>query len=380
MSEPDPDFSARLIIEASAEGAAARAQIQRELRNRAAGLGYRYVAEMGEYLGLRRATISAAILPDVNLFLDGPQSQLGTGFSLTKTGCSHSTYKSHLQIPSGQGSISGSGVKVAVIDSGVEAGKLSTTFYDMLTAGNSNPVDGYGHGTAMVMIIADVATGAEIYAVRVTDNGKMYLWDVMAGISTAVFDVQADIINLSLGCKKVDKDCSVCGGKGSNRSLVFERFVDSMTQRSLNISGKEPVYVAAVGNDGGSGGFEWPARYMNVLAIGGITAHKQRASFSNTGTTKGNYVMCPGGEWDAAKQTVTEWVGEGSHNNNPTYCAGTSPATAYASAVMALYREQFAAQSLTANALMDEAFKRAQKDLQPTYTTSEHGAGRLVYS
>jgi hypothetical protein len=173
----------------------------------------------------------------------------------------------------------------------------------------------------------------------------------------------------------------VCGG-GSNRSAVCEKFFDLIAQNAQNSGAPDPIILAAVGNDGAGKGFEWPARFPSVVAVGSVTHSKDRSTFSNTGTTKAptEYCMCPGGEEDQSGK-VTEYVGEGTDSvGNVTYCVGTSPATAYASSVLALLRHCRSKRSLsvTSGRVLDAADQKAKKDIS-SYNAADHGMGRLIY-
>lgn len=412
----------RLIVQGAATEPGAGDWLKKALSTNAASSGYRYLGEMGDWLSIRKIKMPPAfyrlrsyhllimtdtdvfgliasliqqfgdrnrlghievIEPDFLMHLSKPSTQLGTRFDLYATKATHTTYRAHLKIPAkGSGEPTGSGVKVAVIDTGVEPNILAThpqKFCDLFTPDNSNHVDGFGHGTAMIAIIKDVAPDADVYAVRVTDNENVRLWDVMAGISTAAYVIDADIINLSLGCVNVNQNCGVCGGQGSNRSTVFETLIKSIGGHGGR---PDPVFVTAVGNDGHANGFDWPARYAETLAVAALTSGKERSSFSNGGTSKSAYVLCPGGDWDTVSGTAKEWVGEGVDGQNTTYCVGTSPATAYASGVLCLYREHFltSSKSLSASALLDKAMTRCvRNDISPVYDKGEHGEGRLVF-
>jgi Subtilase family len=221
----------------------------------------------------------------------------------------------------------------------------------------------------------------------VSDTDWLRLWDIIAGISTAAYDptVKADIINLSLGCVSLIGTCSVCGTSGTNRSTVFENFLKNIGGKAGN-NLADPVFVCSVGNDDASiaaaTSFEWPAQYKSTLAVGAINTKKDKSSFSKTGTIKNDYFMCPGGDFDTATSTINEWVGEGKDNKTVTKCIGTSPAAAYASGVLALYRQKFLkdlnASSLGSRELLDGAFHRCVHDISG-YSTNDHGHGRLVY-
>jgi hypothetical protein len=394
------------------------------LRNLAGPLGFIYIAEMSEYLAqrgvslgrytnlvqyhligvpdgdvfgllgrlFREPTLAPSITriePDLVFALNQPSPSLGSNFDLRASGCSHAQYCADMDVPKAHNaSITGQGVRIAIIDTGAHANLLTTRFYDLVKAGNQSYVDDNGHGTAMASIVKEVAPDAEIFAVRITDSDTVHLWDVMAGLQTAALDIKADIINMSLGCKLVDRECTRCGGFGNNRSLVFENQFKSIRLLAQTPGNPDPVFVASVGNDGLTTGFEWPARYDTTLAVGAVDKGFQRSSFSNTGTQKGGYLLCPGGEWDNKTNQATEWVGQGTDaNGNTTYCVGTSPAAAYASGVLALYRQHFVdglvragdAAGLTSSALLDETYNRCKQDVQPSYRSADDGLGRLVF-
>jgi serine protease AprX len=114
----------------------------------------------------------------------------------------------------------GSGVGVAVIDSGISSsnafGDRITAFYDF-TGGSpvaTSPKDPYGHGTHVAGLIAasgspsgnlypGIAPGANLIGLRVLDNqGMGYTSTVIAAIEFATANRQwlgIDVINLSLG-------------------------------------------------------------------------------------------------------------------------------------------------------------------------------------
>lgn len=166
----------------------------------------------------------------------------------------------------------GSGVKVAVLDSGV------TPMSNELTlAGNANAIsssgaatDGNGHGTHVAGIIgaktnaiggAGIAPNASIYNVKVMgDDGSGTDDDILRGIQQAI-DWKVNIINMSLG--------------GVGYSTAF--------QNKINQAYKNGIAVfAAAGNDGGSN-MCYPAAYDHVICIGAVDNNNERASFSNYG-------------------------------------------------------------------------------------------------
>ena len=176
----------------------------------------------------------------------------------------------------------GSGVKVAVIDSGIDSNhpSLSKTsvknrFLLSGTTGKNNFDN--SHGTAIASVIAgqgDLVTGiapaAEILSYLVTDQeGKSDSFTVAYAIFHAVQD-GADVINISLG-----------GGQGSE---VLRRAVSYAVEKGV------PV-VASVGNDG-IGLVDYPAAYDGVIGVTSVGVSGAVANFSNFG--EGVDIAAPG--------------------------------------------------------------------------------------
>jgi hypothetical protein len=320
---------------------------------------------------------------------------LGTKFSLSSGASSHSDYLRDLDVViAHQMGITGQGTVIAILDSGIDPGHPvsgSIKGYADMTQAGATPrrEDLHGHGTAMAMIINDVAPGADLQAIRVTNKSFVFLWDLLAGMITAVLHMQANIINLSLGCRSLAHACSQCGGYGGSRSIVCNQFFDHVMQTGN--SQTDPIILAAAGNDGNATEFDWPASFGSVVAVGAMTHAKSRSSFSTVGQSKIlagrnnyapllRYILCPGGEIDPAGNPV-EWVGEGLDGSATTYCVGTSPATAYASGVFALQRQSiYSLKGLVSSGqVIDKALTDAQQLDIPNYNQPEHGYGRLVF-
>ena len=116
------------------------------------------------------------------------------------------------------GGSTGHGVRVAVIDSGVDADhpalegcidESSSVCFELSPGGDVEPVrgphaDAYGHGTACASIIHQIAPGASITSLRVLGTGNTgKVGQFVAGLSWAI-DEGFDIINLSLGTRLRD--------------------------------------------------------------------------------------------------------------------------------------------------------------------------------
>jgi serine protease AprX len=187
-----------------------------------------------------------------------------------------------------QFAVTGNGVGVAIIDSGVAswhndlylsegAGPRVVHFKDFTTTATGNasslPTDGYGHGTHVAGIIAGsgadsngrrtgMAPGAHLIALKVLDSdGNGYISDVIAAIDYAVAHKDAlaiRIINLSVA------------------SGVFESYRhDPLTLAAARAEAAGIVVVAAAGNLGANdagevqyGGITSPGNAPWVLTVG----------------------------------------------------------------------------------------------------------------
>lgn len=182
---------------------------------------------------------------------------------------------------------SGSGVVVAIIDTGVRqdlsdlAGTSFTAGYDFVN-GDTNPTDDEGHGSHVCGTVAQttnnsagcagVAYSATIMPIKVLDaSGYGTYTDIADGIIWAT-DHGADVINMSLG------------GSASNTTL----------QNAVNYAWNNGVViVCAAGNSSTSSPF-YPAAYPNCISISAVNYLDELADYSNYGST---IDMCaPGGD------------------------------------------------------------------------------------
>ena len=201
------------------------------------------------------------------------------------------------------GAPGGSGVTIAVVDTGVAYGDRGTfrrspdlsaaTFvpgYDFVSD-DPYPFDLHGHGTHVASTIAEqtnngfgltgLAYGARIMPVRVLDGaGNGSSTAVAKGIRFAV-DHGAKIINLSLNFA---------------HSVTTPEIPDVVGAIAYAHE-RGALVVAAVGNDGRTT-LANPARVDNVIAVGATTEHGCLSSFSNSGS--GIDLVAPGGGKDAS--------------------------------------------------------------------------------
>lgn len=161
----------------------------------------------------------------------------------------------------------GRGVKVAVMDSGVDVSedvnvvervnlvddeKYIAPFYEDIT----------GHGTSIAGIISDINPKAELYSVRVLDSSNTAKLDrVIEGIYWCI-DHDIDIINMSFGTKQ--------------RSTALEKAVNAAYDAGI-------LLVSAAGNGGNEENVEYPAAYEKVIAVGSVDKNAVLTDESATG-------------------------------------------------------------------------------------------------
>lgn len=335
------------------------------------------------------------IEPDRSLRVaSGPSIALGSKLDLSKG--NHAKYLEALGVTDKNGArqtsgFDGAGVTVVVVDSGADPTVLKNSGNDFKDLVDDPPaaiaVDNLGHGTAMVQLVQAVAPSARVCAVRVFDTGDPGLSDVIAGIIAGLSQFNPDVVSLSLGFPDLTGPCNVCGALATNRSTAFRYVFDTVEKLAGTGNNPDPVFVAATGNDHPNLAMYFPAAYSNdsVLAIGAVNNSRERSAFSNYDKSPGYFAVLPGGDWDYQSNQAKEWVGEGQDAaGSPTYCVGTSPATAYAAGIMALYREQVSRRTAGGSTggapdVVQKAIGKCQQNLSPNYRQDEHGSGRLVF-
>lgn len=188
--------------------------------------------------------------------------------------------------------VTGAGVVVAVLDTGVSAGHESLAGRVLpgidLVDGDDDPSEesdlvdddedgdvdeGYGHGTFVAGAILAVAPDARILPVRILDtDGEGTASRVATGIRYAV-DRGAQVINLSLGARAY--------------SQTLARAVREATERGV-------ILVAAAGNDGERGRVDFPGSLGGVLAVTALGRKGRRAGYANG--RRASTVAAPGVE------------------------------------------------------------------------------------
>lgn len=183
----------------------------------------------------------------------------------------------------------GEGVKIAILDSGVEQHPvLSERTITAVSLTEDGVVDGGGHGTAIASIIAGgeglgVAPAAELLSIQVLgEDGRGDSFTLAQGIVEAV-DRGAEIISMSLG--------------SFGYSSILSDAVEYAQSRNV-------LMVASSGNEARSE-ITYPARYDAVIGVAAVDASGQQTTFSNYG--EGVDIAAPGVEVIAAWESE-QWV------------------------------------------------------------------------
>lgn len=234
------------------------------------------------------------------------------------------------------GTLTGKGVKVGILDSGID-----TKHPDLQVAGGACMMtvlridgcpnsynDDNGHGTHVAGIIAaknnaigvvGIAPNAQIYSVKVLDKlGDGTTSTMMAGVEWAIKN-KMDIINISI------------------TSPYEDNYLRRMIQRAYD-SGI--LVVAAAGNEGKpltgeSSSVQYPAKFPEVVAVSSVDAKKGHGPLASIG--KEVELAAPGERIYSTYPTTMK-------TKEPTgykTLSGTSMASPYVVGLAALYKEKY---------------------------------------
>lgn len=186
----------------------------------------------------------------------------------------------------------GSGIVVAVLDTGLATGGPDgigcvVAPRDIVNS-DSEPADGDGHGTHVAGTIGQVtdngigvaglAFAACIMPVKVLDDsGTGTFADIADGIYWAVNN-GARIVNMSLGTS---------ANAGLRHDLIMDGALDYAFTQGVTV-------VCAAGNDGSRKNVSYPAIYPTTIAVGATGYDNRVTRYSNKG--EGLDIVAPGGD------------------------------------------------------------------------------------
>lgn len=247
------------------------------------------------------------------------------------------------------GGLTGRGVKIGVIDTGIQKDNPQLKVYGgyNFVSNNSFYGDSNGHGTHVAGIISGkpngngfsgIAPDAKLYALKVLNNyGEGYASDIIAAIDWAIQN-KLDIVNLSLGQQEP--------------LYALENAVNRAYENGL-------LVVAAAGNEGGSDSVEYPAKYSSVIAVSALTSKNTLASYSSSG--KEVEVSAPG------EYILSTYMG-----SQFAYLSGTSMAAPHVAGVLALYKQEYPQYS---NIQLRDLLDKSSIDLGPPGRDYSFGYG-----
>lgn len=257
----------------------------------------------------------------------------------------------------------GEGIKVAVVDTGVNSSTPSLKGqilkgFDVTGASGDETDDYHGHGTTMAELIAGtgkggglkgLAPGAKIIPVRMSDVHFMAKRNTVISDSAdairAAADSDAQIISMSFGSKSPTRQESEAAKYAESKGKLF---------------------LASVGNDGDKENARgYPASYPSVVGVASADRSGKVSGYSQHSDSVD--VASPGSD-------VPRWC----DNSFKSYCdgdGGTSAATAIASASAALVWSLHP--DWTANQVLNVLFDTAGRDWEDGVRSEYLGHGLI---
>ncbi|MER6849518.1 S8 family serine peptidase [Streptomyces flaveolus] len=236
-----------------------------------------------------------------------------------------------------QAGLTGKGVTVAVLDSGVDAGHpdlAGRIAQSRSFIAGEEVADRHGHGTHVTSTVGGsgaasdgkekgVAPGATLAVGKVlNDQGSGSESEIIAGMEWAARDVDADIVSMSLGSTEASDG------------------TDPMAQ-AVNTLSRETgaLFVIAAGNTGAPSSIGSPGAADAALTVGAVDSADQAAWFTSAGPRYGDNALkpdlsAPGVGILAARSRLSGGTGD------YTSMDGTSMATPHIAGVAALLAEK----------------------------------------
>ncbi len=225
--------------------------------------------------------------------------------------------------------LTGKNVKIAIIDSGLNANHTDIDKNNILQGYNCiigakdiyDFSDKVGHGTMVAGVIAaqtdneqfisGIASEAQIIPIKITDKNSLYVSNLINGFEKAL-SLDCDIINMSLGGSR--------DTMGEEAMAVFWEYIKKAEERGI-------VVVAAVGNSAHTDNvMNYPAGFENVIGVGSVGEDLGVTYFSQKNDSV--FVAAPG------NNILTL-----SNSEDLVFGTGTSLSTPIVTAAIALMKE-----------------------------------------
>jgi subtilisin family serine protease len=253
----------------------------------------------------------AVMIAETNTIQRSPEARKNVPWAIGTPGAYATQWAPQaLRLAEAQRLATGAGVRVAVLDTGVDrshpalAGRLLSGFdfvdfdNDPSEVGTMAQV-GYGHGTHVAGLVAMVAPGAAIMPLRVLDpDGVGNVWVLAEALLYAVdpdgnpsTDDGAHVINLSLGSLARTRIFDTVAQIASCAAPVIDDPIGDRSDPGYSDDlircgvSNGAVVVAAAGNDASSSIKEYPAAEgaYGLVAVAASNASARLAGFSNFG-------------------------------------------------------------------------------------------------
>ena len=223
--------------------------------------------------------------------------------------------------------LSGKGIKIAIIDSGINFSHPDFNQSNILQGYNctfgaediNDYSDNIGHGTMVAGIIAaqtdneldiaGIASNAQIIPIKITDSNSLNISSIFLGLEKAL-ETDCDIINMSFGGAITDEEAL----------SVLKGYIDEAEEKGI-------IVVAAVGNSGHTdNAMNYPAGFDNVIGVGSVDEDLSSSYFSQKNESV--FVSAPGDNIISLFK-----------NNSTTTGLGTSLSAPIVTAVIAIIKE-----------------------------------------
>jgi hypothetical protein len=226
-----------------------------------------------------------------------------------------------------QEGLTGKGVKIGVIDSGVNLEQFKN--YKVKQVGRSIS-DRLGHGTAVMDILTHIAPDAEYYIGKATNAENLIDVGKAIDLMEKMKKQGVDIINLSFG-----------GLDADNGEHPLSKEADVLAKNGI-------LVVCAVGNNA-IGVVSYPASAEHVIAVGSVDRNGNVSEFSNYGVTSSGLKpeVLSYGEYIAVTKKDMQIA-----------VSGTSFSAPMVAGVLALLKEKYKYPEMVKQALFKTAYKK----------------------